>query len=164
MAAGIPVYVAAKMHNEGKSNDEIIEFLSKFIYRVNAVFSANDLFHLKRGGRISAAAAAMGTLLQLKPIIRLTDEGKLTSADKVQGRKKAVNYIIEDVIKNVRDTDKYPIVILNADCPADAEKIETKLKEAFPEADIWMYDVGPVIGTHCGPDTIACVYVGDKRN
>lgn len=163
LAAGIPVYVAAKMHNQGKTNEEIVAFLSDFIYRVNACFSANDLFHLKRGGRISAAAATFGTLLQLKPIIRLNDEGKLVSTAKVQGRNKAINYIVDDVIKNVQDTDKYPIVILNADCRQDSDKIEKKLREALPEADIWIYDVGPVIGTHCGPDTIACVYVGEKR-
>lgn len=164
LAAGIPVYVAAKMHNEGKSNDEIVEFLSDFIYRVNAVFSPNDLFYLKRGGRISAAAATFGTMLQFKPIIRLTDEGALANTAKVQGRNKALNYLADDVIKNVRDTDKYPIVILNADCPEDAEKIEKKIRKDLPDAEIWNYDVGPVIGTHCGPDTIACVYVGEKRH
>lgn len=164
LAAGIPVYVAAKMHNDGKSNDEIVDYLKDFIYRVNAVCSPNDLFHLKRGGRISAAAAALGTMLQLKPIIRLTDEGKLVNTAKVQGRNKAVNYLAEDVINNVRDTDKYPIVVLNADCPADSDKIVKKLRASLPDADIWIYDVGPVIGTHCGPDTIACVYVGEKRH
>lgn len=163
MATGLCCYYAGVMHKEGKSNDEIIEFLDKFALRVNAVFSPNNLFHLKRGGRISAVAATAGTILQLKPIIRLNDEGKLVNTAKVQGRNKSVNYIAEDVIKHAEETDKYPIVILNADCPEDSQKIENKLRAAFPEADIWLYDVGPVIGTHCGPDTIACIYVGKER-
>lgn len=163
LAAGIPVYVAAKMHNEGKTNDEIVEFLNDFVYRVNAVFSPNDLFYLKRGGRISGAAATFGTILQFKPIIRLTDEGSLVNTAKMQGRNKAISHLADDVIKNVQDLDKYPIVILNADCPDDAEKIEKRIRKELPDAEIWNYDVGPVIGTHCGPDTIACVYVGEKR-
>lgn len=164
LAAGVPVYLAGKMHMEGKTNDEIVEFLDKFIYRMNAIFSPDDLFYLRKGGRINAAQATMGTILQLKPIIRLNDEGKLEARQKIMGRNKAIKYIIDDVVKNVSDTDKYPIVILHADCVNDAEKIENGLRRSFPEAELWIYDVGPVIGAHCGPDTIACVYVGNKRN
>ncbi len=164
MAAGLIVYVAAKMFNEGTPNDKIAEFLETFIPRVNAVFSPNDLFHLKRGGRLSGFTATMGTLLQIKPIIRLNDEGALYSAAKTNGRNKALKYICDEVIQNVRDTDKYPIIILNADCPNDAEKIEAKIRVAYPDADVWSCPVGPVIGTHCGPDTIACCYVGTNRN
>jgi len=163
MATGIACYYAGIMHKEGKTNDEIIEFLEKFIYRINVVFSPNDLFHLKRGGRISGVTAAMGTLFQFKPIIRLNNEGKLVNTTKVQGRKKAINYIIDDVLKHVEDIDKYPIVILDADCSEDADKVESKIKEAIPAAKIWRYTVGPVIGTHAGPDTIACVYIGKER-
>ena len=163
LAAGIPVYVAAKMHNEGKTNQEIVTFLSDFIYRVNAVFSPNSLFYLKKGGRISTAKAALGTMLQLKPIIRLNNDGKLVNTQQVQGRNKSINFIINDVLNNVTDIDKYPIIILNADCAEDSDKIEKKLRESLPVADIWIYDVGPVRGTHCGPDTIACVYVGKNR-
>lgn len=163
LSAGLCCYYAGLLHNEGKSNDEIIDFLQTFAFRVNTVISPNNLFHLKRGGRISSVAATAGTLLQLKPIVRINDEGKLITAAKVQGRNKAINYIADDVINRVEDVDKYPIVILNADCLDDAKKLQTKILNAFPQADIWMYDVGPVIGTHCGPDTIACVYVGAKR-
>ena len=163
MAAGLVVYAAAKKFNEGVSNDEICAFLDGFAPRVNACFSPQDLFHLKRGGRLSAVSAALGTILQLKPIIRLNDEGKLYSAAKVNGRNKALKFISDEVIANVTDTDKYPIIILNADCPDDAEKIRKKLTEALPDATIWSESVGPVIGTHCGPDTIACCYVGSNR-
>ena len=163
MAAGLVVYAAAKKFNEGMPNDEICAFLDTFAPRTNACFSPQDLFHLKRGGRLSAVSAALGTILQLKPIIRINDEGKLYSAAKVNGRNKALKYIADEVIANVTDTDKYPIIILNADCPDDAEKIRQKLVLALPEAEIWSETVGPVIGTHCGPDTIAVCYVGSAR-
>lgn len=163
MAAGIACYYAGIMHKEGKSNDEIVEFLEKFIYKINTIISPKDLFHLKRGGRISGVAATAGTVLQLKPIIRLNNEGKLINTSKVQGRNKSLNYIVNDVLSHVEDTDKYPIIILNADCANDAKKIEDKLRAAIPNVDIWHYDVGPVIGTHCGPDTIACIYIGKER-
>ena len=164
LGAGIAVYYAGKLYQAGKTNDEIIEELTTFITRTNTIFSPNDLFFLKRGGRISAAAATFATMLQIKPIIRVDDEGKLVNNAKVQGRNKAISYIAEDVITNARDLDKFPIIILDADCKADSEKLQKKIKEALPKADIWVYDVGPVIGTHCGYDTIGACYVGDKRN
>lgn len=160
MGAGLPIYIAGKMHQEGKTNDEIIEFLTPFIKRVHCVFSPCDLFHLKRGGRISGAVATFGTMLQMKPIIRVMEDGKLASTSKVQGRNKLINYLADEVIQNVTELDKYPIVILDADCAEDADKIAQKIRDAHPEADVWRYDIGPVIGTHCGADTIGLVYIG----
>lgn len=163
MAAGLIVYAAARKFNQGMSNEDICKFLDTFAPRVNACFSPYDLTQLRRGGRLSAVSAILGNILQLKPIIRINDEGKLYSHAKVNGRNKAINYICDEVINNVTDLDEYPIIVLNADCPADAEKVVRKLKEALPNAQIWSEPVGPVIGTHCGPDTIACCYVGTKR-
>ena len=164
MAAGLVVYAAAKKFNEGVPNDEICDFLESFCLRTNACFSPYDLTQLRRGGRLSAAAAILGNILQLKPIIRIDNEGKLYSHAKVNGRNKAINYICDEVVSNVTDLDKYPVIVLNADCPKDAEKVVGKLRAALPEAEIWSESVGPVIGTHCGPDTIAVCYVGTKRD
>lgn len=164
LVAGLPCYYAVKMHNEGKSNDEIVEFLSEFAPRVCASFSPNDLFYLKKGGRLSAVQATLGSLLQVKPIVRINSEGKLYTAGKVNGRKKAINAIVDDVVARVRDVDKFPIVVLNGDCRADADILISKIKEKIPNANVWDYYIGPVIGTHCGPDTIACVYVADSRD
>ena len=163
MATGLCCYYAVKMHNEGKSNDEIYAFLQEFAPRVCATFTPKDLFYLKKGGRLSAAEAAIGTLLQIKPIIRLNDEGKLYSASKVNGRMKALNTLADEVTSRIVDVEKYPIVVVNADCHEEAEKIIAKIKAKPPNATVWDYDVGPVIGTHCGPDTIGCLYVSDSR-
>ena len=163
MAAGLVVYAAAKKFNEGCSNDEICAFLDKFALRTNACFSPYDLTQLRRGGRLSAASAILGNILQLKPIIRLDREGKLYSHAKVNGRNKAVNYIYDEVVKNASDLSEYPIIVLGADCPADVDKLAQKIQSALPEATIWKEDIGPVIGTHCGPDTIAACYVGKEE-
>ncbi|MDD4316807.1 MAG: DegV family protein [Clostridia bacterium] len=163
MGAGLSVYEAAKLHKAGKSVKEITDFLDGFILRVNAVFSPDSLQHLKKGGRLSSAQALIGGLLQIKPLIRLNDEGALYSAAKVNGRQKAIGAIAEDVIENIADADKYPIVVLDADCEDDAQKIIQKIKAALPDAEVWHQPVGPVIGTHCGPGTIAVCYVGNSR-
>lgn len=163
MATGLPCYYAVKMHKEGKSNDEICEFLTSFCPKVCATFTPNDLFYLKKGGRLSATSAAIGTLLQVKPIIRLNDQGKLYSFAKVNGRNRALASMAEEVTTRVRDIDTYPIVVVNGDCRADADKFIARIKDKLPNAIIWDYDIGPVIGTHCGPDTIGCIYVADSR-
>lgn len=163
LATGLPCYYAVKMHNEGKSNDEIIEFLTEFCPRVCASFSPNDLFYLKKGGRLSAAKAALGSVLQIKPVVRIDAQGKLYNAGTIKGRKNVISTIANEVAERVRDIDKYPIIVLNGDCREDADKMIEKIKEKVPDVEIWDYYIGPVIGTHCGPDTIACVYVADSR-
>lgn len=163
MSAGISVYAAAKMFKEGKTIDEIIAFLTYFAPRVNATCTVDDLKHLVKGGRLSAAAAFVGGMLKLKPIIRLSEDGVLYPADKVISRNKALKTLVNDVVNRVEDIDKYPIVVLNADCKAEADKMISEIKEAKPDADIWSYDVGPVVGTHCGPGTLAVCFVAENR-
>ena len=160
LAAGIPVYMAGKMAQEGKTHQEIIDFLTVFIKRIRTIMTVNDLHYLKKGGRLSSAQATLGSILKVKPIIKMVD-GKLINTSKVNGRAKSLNVIANEVIENVRDIDKYPIGIMNGDCKKDAEFIKAKILEAYPTATIWDYDIGPVIGTHCGPDTMAAVYVSD---
>lgn len=163
MCAGLAVYAAAKLFNEGKSVAEITEFLDEFIYRCNAIFTPDDLQHLKRGGRLSSVQAFFGTLLQVKPIIRVTAEGKLAATQKVNGRLKALHFVADDTIAHYDRESGYPIVILEADCAADADKVIERIKAAHPNAEIWRQSVGPVIGTHCGPGTLGICYVGDHR-
>lgn len=163
MAAGIAVYAAAKAHNEGKSVEEITAMLDGLIQRINAVIVVDDLQHLKRGGRLSAAQAILGGILNIKPVIKLNKQGKLYSAAKVSGKNKAYAVVTDEIIASVSDFDKYPIVIMNADCAEDSARIAAKLQAALPAAQIWEQAVGPVIGTHCGPGTIGICYVGKER-
>lgn len=163
MAAGLAVYEGAKLFNAGKTIPEITAFLDTFVPKLNAVVTPESLQYLRRGGRLSSTQAILGGLLQIKPIITLTDEGKLASTGKVNGRNKAINHIADMVIERVQDIDKYPIVIMNADCEVEAERIKQKIQTALPTAEIWSQTVGPVIGTHCGPGSLAICYIAKNR-
>lgn len=163
LSAGIQVIEAAKMHNQGKSNDEIIAFLEEFRQKVNAFIYVEDLNFLKSGGRLSAGKAFFGSLLKVKPIIKLNKEGKLSIYEKVNGSKKAQLTIAKQVIDEVQDIDKYPIYIINAGNYSGAEFMKNKILEAKPNANVIIQDVGPVICSHCGPGTIGVCFVGEGR-
>lgn len=157
MGAGIIVYYAAKLHNEGATDEQVAEFVENFKKRTVVYFTVDDLVYLKRGGRLSALKAGMGQLLGIKPILSIRD-GKLTDVATVKGRKKALHIIIDYMEQSGIDKD-YPIILLNADCKDDRDYVADLIKEKFSEAKIVDYEVGPVIGCHCGPDTIGIVYV-----
>lgn len=163
MAAGIPVMAAAKLYNEGKSVEEICAYLDKLIPLINASVIVDDLQHLKKGGRLSAGQAFLGGILKIKPIIKLTKKGTLAPLDKVAGRNKAIATVTDEIIRDASHLDEHPIVIMHADCIDDATRIKDKFAAALPSADVWIYDVGPVIGAHCGPGTIGLCFVGKER-
>lgn len=157
MGAGLQVYEGAKYLHEGHTIPETVAFLESFRDKVSTIFMASDLNHLKRGGRLTSAAAFVGTLLSIKPIIMVNAEGKLVVKSKELGAKKAFATMVQEVI-NKADIS-YPVVILNADDEEHASQVNQMITEKLPEAKIWKQPVGPVIGTHCGPDTIGIVYV-----
>ena len=161
--AGIQVYYAAKYYQEGHTLDEVLAYLEANINSFTQYFAVDDLFHLKRGGRISAAAAAFGTLFSVKPILHTSKEGELEVVTKVTGTNKAIATLVDKVKTLGADLDKYPIVIVDADNKAAADKMEAKIREAYPNADIWRYPVGPVIGSHCGPGTIGVIFRSTAR-
>ncbi|HAE89267.1 MAG TPA: hypothetical protein DCG79_05340 [Clostridiales bacterium] len=161
--AGIQVYYAVKYYQQGHTLDEVISFLENNVNNYTEYFAVDDLFHLKRGGRISAAAAAIGSLFSLKPILHVNDDGELQVVAKVTGANKAISTLVEKVKTLGADLDKYPIVVLDADNRASGDKLEAKIREAFPSSEVWRYPVGPVIGTHCGPGTIAVVFRSVSR-
>ncbi len=161
--SGLQVFYAVKYFQEGHSLDEVLEYLEKNVNSFTEYFAVDDLFHLKRGGRISAAAAAIGSLISLKPILHVNEGGELEVVSKVTGTNKAVSFLVDKVKTLGTELDKYPIYVLDADNEAGGEKIVNKLKEAFPNAKIERYPIGPVIGTHCGPGTIAVVFRSTAR-
>ncbi|MCL2630482.1 MAG: DegV family protein [Firmicutes bacterium] len=163
LGGGIQVYEGAKLWNEGKSVKEMTEFLEGFSKKVNLAFVANDLNHLKRGGRISAVKAAIGGLLNIKPIIKMSKDGKLFPADKASGKNKAYTLIANEVAERIKDTDKYPLWLLDANCKEDADYLQELLTERIPNIKIERQIIGPVIGAHCGPNTIGVCYVGMER-
>ena len=157
MAAGIVVYYAAKLHNEGASDEEVVKFVESFRERVKCYFTVSNLIYLKRGGRLSSFKAFVGTLFDIKPIISNID-GKLENIEKSKGRKKSLKDLTCYLEKDKVDLS-YPIVIMNADCDPDSDYTVSAIREKYPDAEIWEQLVGPVIGSHCGPDTIGMIFV-----
>ena len=162
LGTGIQVKAAAELKNKGASDEEIISFLNDFTNRVAVYFVVDDLMHLKRGGRLSAASAAVGTLLSVKPVLTTNSQGGLSVLEKVSGRKKAVRSLCEKVARTIADYN-YPVYVVDADCKEDGDELAAMIKARRPEADIVRQTVGPVIGSHCGPGTLGVIFIADER-
>lgn len=157
------VLKAHEMYRNGASIDEVATWLRENYDRANAFFMVDDLKYLKRGGRISPTAAAIGSMLDLKPIITETRDGTLTSISKQRGRRKAISYMVEQTIATLDDPKESVMIILNADCAQEAESLKKDLLAKVPELDIRIDNVGPVVGAHCGPGTLAICFMGKHR-
>lgn len=162
LGAGIQMEYAAVLKNSGASDDEIIEKLTSFRDRVAVYFVVDDLMHLKRGGRLSGIAAFAGTLLSLKPMLTVDEKGSLKVFEKITGKKKALRKMADHVIAELTGTE-FNVYVLDADCPDEGDAFAAMIKEARPEAKIVRQTVGPVIGSHCGPDTIGVIFIADSR-
>ncbi len=154
---------AHEMYRAGAPIDTVASWIRENYNRAQAFFVVDDLKYLKRGGRISPTAAMVGNMLDLKPIIVETCEGTLASYSKVRGRRKAVSFIVEQTLANLEDPKESVMIILHADCMKDAENLKAELLAKNSELNIRIDNVGPVIGAHCGPGTLACCFMGKKR-
>lgn len=154
---------AHEMYKSGASIEEVAAWLEENKLRAQAWFTVDDLVYLKRGGRVSPAAAAIGTLLDLKPILTETIEGKLAAAEKVRGRRKAMNYIVDKAVENIVDPKESIALVLHADAKADAERLRDLAAAKLPGLTLRIENVGPVIGAHAGPGALALCFMGKKR-
>lgn len=154
------VLKAHEMYRAGAPIEEVASWVENNKLRCQGLFTVDDLKYLKRGGRISAAAATVGTMLDLKPIVLEASDGTLQSIDKVRGRKKALAYLVDKMMEYKPDPAESPVIILNADAPEDAERVKEMVLQRLPGADVSVESVGPVIGAHCGPGTVAVCYLG----
>ena len=156
------VLKAHEMYRAGRSIEEVAAWLEENKLRAQAFFIVDDLKYLKRGGRISATAATVGTMLDLKPIISEAPDGTLTANDKIRGRKKAIAFIVDKMLEYAPDPKESPIIVLNADSIEDAQRTKTLVEQKLPGAEVMIENVGPVIGAHAGPGTIALCFIGTK--
>ena len=157
------VLKAHEMYRDGKPMEEVASWLEANKLRAQAYFTVDDLKYLKRGGRISGAAAAVGTMLDLKPIIVEASDGSLQAGEKIRGRKKALAYIVDAMMKSEPDPAESPIIVLNADAPEDAERVKAGVEQKLPGAKVLIEHVGPVIGAHAGPGTVALCFIGKEN-
>ena len=160
LGQGLLVWHACKHRDAGESLDEVTAWLEENKLKICHWVTVEDLNHLKRGGRVSAATAMVGTMLNIKPIIHVSDEGKLVSVAKARGRKAAIEYIT----KKVADaTDKDMVFVGHGDCPEDAEICAKILKEKYGVKNVHIGYVGAVIGAHTGPGVLVTFFLGEKR-
>ncbi len=162
LGAGIQMEYAAELKNNGASDEEIIAALTEFTDRVAVYFVVDDLMHLKRGGRLSGIAAFAGTLLGLKPILTLDENGSLGVLTKKAGKRTALKLIADNVVNQLTGTD-YSVYVVDADSKDDGDWLAEQIRAKRPEAKIVRQLVGPVIGAHCGPGTIGVIFIADKR-
>ena len=126
-------------------------------------FTVDDLNHLKRGGRISAATALVGTMLSIKPVLHVDDTGHLVSVGKARGRKASLLALVDHMEKTADHPEAQTIFISHGDCLADAEFVADEVRRRFGVRDIHINYVGPVIGNHSGPGTLALFFLGGPR-
>ena len=163
LGQGLLVWYACQKRDAGMSLEEVIAWVEENKLHLCHWVIADDLMHLKRGGRVSAATAVAGTLLQIKPVIHVNDNGKLISVAKARGRKNAIAYLRDKVgelgIPGANDT----IFICHGDCEEDANALAEMLKEKYGTKKVFYYYIGAVIGAHTGPGVMAVFFLGKNR-
>ncbi|MBQ9308346.1 MAG: DegV family protein [Clostridia bacterium] len=153
---------AVENRDKGLSAEENAALLEKLSHRVCHVFVVNDLMHLMRGGRVSATSAVFGTALQIKPILIIDPNGKLTVVEKKRGAKAALKELEERFVKS-RDKDEHSVYMCHADSQAFLETLQPLISQAAPDAVITPRLLSPVIGAHTGPGMISVIYFGDRN-
>lgn len=163
LGQGLLVYGAAKLRQEGASIEQVRDFVENNKLNLAHWFTVDDLHHLKRGGRVSAATAVIGTALNIKPVLHVDDEGKLISVSKARGRKNAIKALLSRMEETVLPDGAKNVFISHGDCIEDANYLAGLIEERFSPESIVINNVGPVIGAHSGPGTLALFFYAENR-
>ena len=160
---GLLVMNVVRLYESDAPLQTMLDWIEDNKLKIAHRFTVDDLQWLKRGGRVSNASALVGTLLSIKPVPYVPDEGTLVAATKVRGRKAALATIINSVKEDLKDTSKTEFLINHADCMEDAEYVKGKILETYPDAKVTISGLGVVIGAHCGPGLLTVFYMTDAR-
>lgn len=163
LGQGLILYLAAGLQKQGKSIEEVRDWVEANKLHICHWFTVDDLNHLKRGGRISGATALFGTMLSIKPVMHVDDEGRLVPVSKARGRKASLLALVDRMAETAVDPASGPVFISHGDCEGDALFVAGEITRRFGNKDIYINYVGPVIGNHSGPGTMALFFVGTKR-
>ena len=163
LGQGLILYLAAGLQKQGKSIEEVRDWVEANKLHICHWFTVDDLMYLKRGGRVSAATAVVGSMLQIKPVLHVDDEGHLINIGKARGRQSSLKALVDKMEKTVTEAGKQTVFISHGDCLEDAEAVAQMVRERFGTQDIRINYVGPVIGAHSGPGTLALFYLGTQR-
>lgn len=156
---GLLVYYAGILREQGAELEEALEKIEAIKDRIHHQVTVNDLFFLKRGGRIDAATAIVGSMLKFKPIIVVDKEGRLQNVGKVRGRKASINELFGKMKANASLDELNYVFISHSDCLEDVESLAAMIKAEW-DTEVIIGDIGPVIGAHTGPGAIALCYLG----
>lgn len=160
---GMLLYYAVKLKEEGKSMDEVLNWVRENILHICHNFTVDDLFHLHRGGRVSKATAIVGTMINIKPILHVDDEGHLINIGKVRGRKKSLIALVDRMEEQMKGFQNDIVFISHGDCIEDAEFVKKQVEKRFGIHNFVINPVGSVIGSHSGPGTLALFFLGNPR-
>lgn len=163
LGEGLLVYLAAGLREEGKSIEAVTAWLEEKRFNLCHWFTVDDLFFLMRGGRVSSTAAVFGTMLGVKPVMHMDNEGRLIPVAKVRGRKRSLDALVEKMEATAVNPSEQSVFITHGDCLKDAEYVAHKIEEKFHPKEIVINWVDPVIGAHSGPGTVALFFLGTER-
>lgn len=163
LGQGLLVYLAAQKKAAGASIEEVRDWLEENKLHLCHWFTVDDLNHLKRGGRVSATTALLGTMLSIKPVMHVDDEGHLINVGKARGRLASLKAMVDKMAETAIEPASQTVFISHGDCLEDAEKVAQMVRERFGVKDVVINYVGPVIGAHSGPGTMALFFLASER-
>jgi DegV family protein with EDD domain len=160
---GLLVREAVRLIECGASFEEIIEWMNKNKMCAQHWFAVDDLMYLKKGGRISGTKAAVGTMLNVKPILTVDSEGKLGAHSNVRGRKKSIMFLAQKAGEQWILNDSSEIIVGHGQCLEEAEKLKAHIEKLCPDANIWITELSATIASHVGPNMLAVAFFGERR-
>ena len=163
LGQGLLVWYACQKRDEGMTLDQLADWVEETKYRLCHWFTVDDLMYLKRGGRVSAATAIVGTMLGIKPVLHMDDEGHLINVGKARGRKASIEALAEKLGQLGLPGQNKKVFICHGDCLEDAKQLEAIVKEKYGVEEAFIGYTGAVIGSHSGPGTLALFFLGEKR-
>ncbi len=163
MGEAMLLYYALKQKEAGKTIEEVAQWVEENKLHVCHNVTVDDLFHLHRGGRVSKTAAVLGTMVKVKPIIHMDDNGALQVIGKERGRKKSLHKIVDMAVERSEGWDNEIIMITHGDCLEDAEYVAKLVREKMGIENVFIHNIGTVIGSHTGPGVVATFCMGNKR-
>ncbi|WP_066715759.1 DegV family protein [Clostridium sp. Marseille-P299] len=163
MGQGLLVHYALMMKEAGKSFDEIVAWVNENRHHICHQFTVDDLFHLQRGGRVSKTAAVIGTIINVKPVLHVDNEGRLIPLSKTRGRKKALTTLVDNMATKIEGYQNDIIFISHGDCIDDAQFVADLITERFGINNFLINFVSPTIGAHSGPGTVALFFMGSEK-
>ena len=163
LGQGLLIWYACKMKDAGMSIEELAQWIENNRQNLCMWFTVDDLMYLKRGGRVNAATALVGTMLQIKPVLHVDDEGHLINVSKARGRKASIQALAQKAMELGEGFDNSTMFICHGDCIEDAEYLANLVKEKCGVQEVFIGYTGAVIGSHSGPGTLALFFMGKHR-